>query len=55
MEKINIEINTGNAAFEDERELPRVLRELAIKFELGSEPKILKDLNGNKVGTISYE
>ena len=62
MEKIIIEINTINVAFEQpEIEVVRMLREIADKLE-ASLYKLnyngwmdLRDINGNKVGTISFE
>lgn len=57
MEQIIIEINTGNDAFHDDpgREVARILRELAAKYEQGEQPQITKDLNGAKVGNITYK
>jgi hypothetical protein len=56
MSIINITINTDNAAFEDGDELPRILRRLA--DTIGHEDLTtfdgwsLRDVNGNKVGTV---
>lgn len=47
-----IKINMDNSAFEDESELPRILRKLAKHIE--NDPQDdggnLMDVNGNKVG-----
>lgn len=51
-----LEIETGNAAFDDEGkayEIARILRDLADKIENGAEAGSVRDINGNKVG--SYE
>jgi hypothetical protein len=54
MEKIVITIETVNAAFEDnQNEVSRILRELADKLESGQNPESLRDINGNKVGTVN--
>lgn len=53
-----IEIDTGNAAFEDEGkgyEIARILRDIADKVENGAESGIARDINGNKVGTFEVE
>ncbi|UNY48828.1 hypothetical protein P9294_gp113 [Bacillus phage FADO] len=55
MNKIIIEIETGNAAFEDGNELSRILRSLADKYENGDTPSSERDINGNKVAKITYE
>ena len=58
MKNITITINTENAAFEDgdgNIELVRILRDLASKVESGSNPETLRDINGNKVGTVIYK
>lgn len=56
MEEIIISIETVNAAFEEEpeREIARILRELASKLENGQHPESLRDINGNKVGKVEY-
>ena len=47
-----MQVEMGNAAFEDNNELPRILRETASKIEqLCSFPFILQDVYGNFVGT----
>jgi hypothetical protein len=52
MKKIRIEIETVNAAFENPDEIPRILRELAVKWE--QEP-VIHDINGNRVGSVMIE
>lgn len=56
MEEIIISIETVNAAFEEEpeREVARILRDLASKLENGQRPEFLRDINGNKVGKVEY-
>lgn len=56
MEKVIIEINTGNSAFEENNnmEVARILEELADRFKQGN-PEIIRDYNGNKVGKVEYE
>lgn len=57
MEKITIEIETLNSAFElsKEDEVGRILREIADKIERGHTPTKAMDINGNSVGKINYE
>ena len=58
MKNITISINTENSAFEDgdgNIELARILRDLASKVESGSNSETLRDINGNKVGTVIYK
>ncbi|WKV22110.1 hypothetical protein Phage2-1_00110 [Achromobacter phage 2-1] len=54
MKKLELEIEGGNAAFEDEpqREVARILRDLAERIELTGLPSYvpLFDVNGNRVG-----
>ena len=54
MNKIIISINTANSAFEgnEGKEVARILRELADKLEHGGQPSSVRDINGNKVGTV---
>lgn len=47
--KINIE--TNNAAFEDPDELPRLLLEIVDRINQGETQGIIRDTNGNKVGS----
>ena len=56
MERVNIRIETSNAAFEEKPlyEVARILRRLADDLTThGWEPGNLRDLNGNTVGYIS--
>lgn len=52
-----IEIETGNAAFEDDRnmELARILRQIAERLENGENAGRVLDINGNKVGSFEIE
>jgi len=55
---ININIKTGNAAFEGENfgyEVARILRKLADRFEGGEMPRAERDVNGNRVVTVEYD
>jgi len=54
MSKIIITINTDNAAFDDEDELRRILKELSERIEISDFPTMLRDINGNYVGSIEY-
>lgn len=52
MTEFVMRVNMDNAAFEDNGELVRILREVADKVEhLKEFPFNLRDINGNKVGT----
>jgi len=61
MAKFSLEIDTGNAAFDDEHkgayEVSRILGYLAARMrERGWEvPQALHDVNGNKVGSWYYD
>jgi hypothetical protein len=49
-------VEMDNAAFEDNGELPRILREVAEKIDrLHSYPIKLRDVNGNPVGFAIVE
>lgn len=54
-----LKVETDNSAFDDPRELPLILREVAKKIELGltGEGKHLNihDTNGNTVGTYVWQ
>lgn len=53
---VRITIDTGNAAFDDgnrEAEVARILREAADRIEAGAEDFTLRDINGNKVGSVT--
>jgi hypothetical protein len=58
MERLTIVLNLENAAFEDApmSEAARILRKLADDMEeCGPSNYRLRDLNGNTVGTASFE
>lgn len=55
MKKVTIEINTTNAAFEDDYELVRILLQLANNAKEGLSDKNILDSNGNKVGKVSVK
>ena len=49
-----VKIETGNAAFfRSQREVARILRDIANRLENGHEPVVL-DINGNTVGEAGY-
>jgi hypothetical protein len=48
--KFHLEIACDNAAFEDEDELPRLLREVAARLGEGRTSGRVRDINGNTVG-----
>jgi len=56
-----VEINTENAAFQDEgpvMEVCRILQKVAADLELGRSfdpSRTLRDINGNAVGYASYK
>ena len=54
---VKIEITTDNAAFGSDPgyEVARILRELANQIALGSEYRVLMDINGNRVGLYEME
>ena len=54
MEHIHINIETGNAAFEDApaSEIARILRKLADQFEDGQFSQTIRDVNGNRCGEV---
>jgi len=55
-ETVSISIETDNDAFVDDRnaELARILHDLADKIEAGNDVSVIRDMNGNTVGEISY-
>ena len=55
MSEVKITINTDNEAFEYPCELPRILTEIAAKFESGISEFDIKDINGNIVGKVEVE
>ena len=54
---ITITINNSGAAFADSprEEIARILRELVIRIEEGQTPTIVRDVNGNKCGTVAMD
>jgi len=53
-----IEFETDNAAFQDgdgPAEVARILQILAVKVEDGQTSGTVRDINGNTVGSWSYE
>jgi hypothetical protein len=57
MDKVTIEIKTGGSAFEgyEEKEIARILRDIADKIENGYEPTKPLDINGNSCGFIKIK
>jgi hypothetical protein len=62
IEKIKIEIETLGSAFDDEYfdggfnyEVARILKNLAFEIKEGYRPVTIMDINGNRVGTITYK
>ena len=53
MSKLTITINTDNAAFEDDFEIARVLKQAANLLVAGIHQGTLRDSNGNKVGQFT--
>ena len=56
MQSITITIDTKNPAFRPkwESETARILRTIATRIEMGTEPESERDYNGNRVATIKY-
>jgi hypothetical protein len=55
--KFRIEIETGNAAFEENgmfAEISRILGEVSDSMASGFTPEKLKDLNGNTCGSVEF-
>jgi len=55
--KFKIEIDTGNAAFEENgmfAELSRIFGEISNSMASGFVPEKLKDLNGNTCGSVEF-
>jgi len=54
---MKIEIRTDNEAFSDDNEnyeIARILHKLAMDLENGTRPNFVMDINGNKVGKVTY-
>lgn len=52
-DKLEVEIDLGNAAFEGDNrpvEVARILRALADRIDTGATDGLLHDINGNRVG-----
>jgi hypothetical protein len=51
---IKVEFETENAAFEEYKDLEvaRIFREMADKIEAGVPIEVVRDINGNRVGTV---
>lgn len=55
IEKVEIEMDTDNASFEDwEKETSKKLREIADVIESGYLPHNIVDSNGNEIGSVAY-
>lgn len=54
--KFSLTIESDNAAFENDPqgEISRILRELHDEIDSGYAPEIVRDYNGNIVGTVKY-
>ena len=56
MKSVTIKIATHNAAFEDpDREVARILHEASVRLALGDRISVLRDINGNVVGSVEYK
>lgn len=56
--RFQLYITTDNDAFEDEGEIPRILREVADDIEAGGAPSMFQtilDANGNDVGRYALK
>jgi hypothetical protein len=56
-ERITIELETGNAAFDDSPtgEIARILRAMADRIEEVGMLPVPRDINGNVVGSVTIE
>lgn len=51
---ITILLKTGNAAFEDDAEIVRILARVAREYySFGPQPTSIRDINGNTVGSVT--
>lgn len=50
-----MEVETGNAAFEWEGEILRILKDVVSKIEAGCYSGSVFDVNGNKCGSYEYD
>ena len=55
MDEVIIKIKMGNAAMQNEMDLATALQGIAEKLQNGERPEFIRDLNGNRVGTIEYK
>lgn len=53
--EIKINVKMGNAAMQNEMDLGSALQGIAEKLQNGERPEFIRDLNGNRVGTIEYK
>lgn len=53
---LTIALDCQNAAFggDGKEEIARILKTLAWRLSNGHEPTLLRDANGNSVGTVAY-
>jgi len=57
MANFKLNIKTDNAAFDGDNrdaEVVRILREIAANIEQGREAGVVRDINGNRVGTYGH-
>jgi len=52
---LKVEFETDNAAFEDPGEAARILHKIADAIEAGSTLGAIHDINGNRIGSYSFE
>ena len=52
---LKVEFETDNAAFEDPGEAARILHKIADAIESGRVYGELYDINGNRIGSYSFE
>lgn len=57
IDRLSIEISTGNAAFEDDagEECARILEGVAVALRRGTRGAPLHDINGNRVGRFDLK
>lgn len=53
--KIQINLETGNDSFQNEHDIVHVLKKVANDIQDGLLPSVIRDINGNKVGSIQYD
>ncbi len=52
---VKIEFDTGNAAFDSEYEISRILQKISHEIENGYMKNSIRDANGNKVGKYTVD